>query len=87
MQGSNASGLQGGVMIFTKGTVKASLEIKGFSHQPGTALAASKDYILSLRFIDEHLNDTQETKLFNERRRVLGNADDNLTLRYWLQHP
>lgn len=84
VQGSSAVGLQGGITTFTKGSVKASLEIKGFSRQPGTASAQSPDYTLNVRFSDERLNDAQQTKVFDERRKILGNADKNLNLAHWL---
>lgn len=86
VQGSNASGLEGGILTFTKGTVKAALEIKGFSHAPGTALPQSKDYTLNVRFSDRALHLQQQMKTYEERRRVNGNADGNLTLDHWLEN-
>lgn len=86
VRSSQARGVGGGIMTFQKQAVKAVLELKGFSAAPGNASPEAEEYTLNVRFSDEQLETQQQKKTYDERRQVNGNADDNLTLRYWLQH-
>ncbi len=81
---SDATGLEGGVLSYSKGAVKASLEVKGFAIGSGKASASSAEYVLNVRFSDASLQDTLQAKAYAERQRVNRDLYKPLPLTHWL---
>lgn len=81
---SDATGREGGVLTYSKGAVKASLEVKGFATGPGKASSSSAEYVLNVRFSDASLQDALQTKAYAERQRVNHDLYKPLPLTYWL---
>lgn len=81
---SNATGLEGGVLTYGRGSVKASLEVKGFATGKGNASPSSAEYVLNVRFSDAALQDLLQTKAYAERQQVNHDLYKPLPLSYWL---
>ena len=72
------------MLTYSKGAVKASLEVKSFATGPGKASTSSAEYVLNVRFRDAGLQDSLQAKAYAERQSVHHDLDRPLPLSYWL---
>ena len=72
------------MLTYSKGAVKASLEVKSFATGPGKASTSSAEYILNVRFRDAGLQDSSQAKAYAERQSVNHDLYKPLPLTYWL---
>ena len=84
VSGVKTDGVEGGLLVFTKGTVTASLQVKGFGAETGKNSQDSSSYVLDVEFTDRALQNAQQNKAYKERMQVNGSINKSLPLSHWI---